>query len=292
MSIHQEAQEIVGNLDGADVTSDDYGACDGPIRLLYVGTGCDDAGLVVRSVLPRLVYRGLIYGEPSSLSAVMPLLTPTIGRAGDHWVYSHPWRKEDHQRLIHDHPELVLEQSARLDIVNEIAPVYSDYVANVSVFDMAMSLETAVFLLHLCRTVKPVAVADYGSGFSSWVLRHHAATTGCVVHSFDDDPEWLAKTVRFCARYCQDTAGFNVWRPGVTLPTVDVVFHDIAGGELRNRLMGPVMMSATRFAVVDDCQAEPHRDRFYQLADAYGFAGYALLQTHDHIQRFAMLGAR
>tara|TARA_R110000868_G_scaffold292653_1_gene553188 strand:+ start:1150 stop:2028 length:879 start_codon:yes stop_codon:yes gene_type:complete len=292
MSVHQDALTVVAALDGETVTSDDYTATNEPIRLAYIVAGCDDPAAVVRDLLPRLVYRGLIYGEAHSLAAVLRHLAPTIGRSGDHWVYSHPWRKEDHERLQADHPELVIDPVTRLEIINELAPVYSDYVANVSVFDMAMSLETAVFLLHLCRATQPASVADYGSGFSSWVFRHYAANNDCVVHSFDDDPEWLAKSVRFCARNGQDTDGFNVWRLGVELPAVDVTFHDIGGGELRNELMAPVMASAARFAVVDDCQATKHRDRFYELIEAQELQGYALLQTHDHIQRFAMLGAR
>ncbi len=52
------------------------------------------------------------------------------------------------------------------------------------------------------------------------------------------------------------------------------------------------MASATRFAVVDDCQFDEHRNRFYELSAELGFEAFALVQTNDHIQRFSSLAVR
>ena len=79
-----------------------------------------------------------------------------------------------------------------------LAP-YLEYVTNVSSSGWAASLEVSALLYALADELQPAVMADYGSGFSSYVLRRWAAdnpAVGSVVISLDASPEWLAVTGR------------------------------------------------------------------------------------------------
>jgi predicted O-methyltransferase YrrM len=76
---------------------------------------------------------------------------------------------------------------------------------------MALSLETAALAWVLCEERKPSKIVDMGSGFSSFVLRHWAKTSGAEVWSIDDDAAWLEKSRDFCRLTNVSVDNFETW---------------------------------------------------------------------------------
>lgn len=284
--------DIVDRLDGLIIGGDEIDNSDEPIRLMYVGTGGDLATYISKAQ-DRIVFQGLVAGEMDTWSVAESVLPGVrCNQAAGRWVWSKPWKAEDHQRLVNDHPQLVPDTPTWDGLQAELWPAYRDYFTNVSPYDMAMSFETATYILHLCRVTKPTAVTDFGSGFSSYLFRYYG---GATVTSVDDNSEWLAKTMAFCREHLPgDTStGWRLWpNHEVKSRSQNIVFHDLAGGDLRNTAMPFAMQAANDYAVVDDCHNEGHRETFYRLAKTLQFTPYSLMQTHDHIQRFSMLGVR
>ena len=178
---------------------------------------------------------------------------------------------------------------------DKLLTAYMDYCQHVSARSMALSIETATLLFNLCETVDAVNVADFGSGFSSYVLRRYAADhPGVQVTSVDDNAAWLAKTGGFLDRWNLVDGLLMSWDEYREKPTGphDVILHDLAGGELRNESM-PFVADQARaggLVVFDDMQHEPHREA------AAGLVGFEWLDTRagtlDEIGRFAVVGVR
>ena len=291
----QAMLEITAPLEGSMLDGAEVFDTSGPIKLLSIPEGFKLTTAAVSVALPRMVHRGMIYGDADTHDEAVEVLPPKVRTNLQRWVWSQPWAPEDFDRLHTAHPELIMSDQDKQEIAAELWDSYADYTRTVSPYDMAMSFETAVFLLHLCRTTKPKSIADYGSGYSSFLIRHYALDAGITdITSVDDDGSWLVKSIGFATRHKVDKVGtFKHWNLcRENLPAADIVFHDLAGGDMRNVTMRPVMGSAQRFAVVDDCQVDHHRETFYGLAAELGFEPYALLQTNDHIQRYASLAVK
>jgi hypothetical protein len=143
-------------------------------------------------------------------------------------------------------------------VTSDLDSVYQRYVSEVSIPGMAVSLETGALLLALCRTEQVSSAIDYGSGFSSYVLRRWAGDAHCDVVSVDDDPAWLARTHDFLVKQRVSDAHLCLW-PDVPNQTFDLVFHDFAGGRPREETMPMALQAASRFAVFDEAQHRGHR---------------------------------
>jgi predicted O-methyltransferase YrrM len=171
-------------------------------------------------------------------------------------------------------------------------PAYEAYVRDVSTAGMAASLETAALLSHLVEATGPRTLVDLGSGFSSWVLRE-AAPPGATVLSFDTDAGWLERTAARPRSRDASTTGLHVWPDERdALPEeVDLAFHDLAGGEIRNEVMVDVLdrIAPGGFAVIDDMHAPTHRWALERaLAERQGLLATPLVgMTRDDQQRWA-----
>ena len=181
----------------------------------------------------------------------------------------------------------------------ELDKIYRSYVETVSPDSMAVSFETACMLLHLCRSTRATSVVDLGSGFSSCVLRIHASTSdqSVAVVSVDDQPEWLDRTAEFLNQHELDTGGLTTWADfGLRDPgDYDVVFHDLAGGDVREMAMPVAAANVAADGVIlfDDAQHPGHRQRMYEVGAGAEFALYSLRRwTFDQYQRYALLGVR
>lgn len=85
-------------------------------------------------------------------------------------------------------------------LVDNIKQKHREYISGISSPDMALSLQTSLFLLHYCILYKPHRLVDLGSGFSSYVLRLYQKMyrqENIIVFSVDDHVEWLLKTQQF-----------------------------------------------------------------------------------------------
>ena len=179
----------------------------------------------------------------------------------------------------------------------QLLPAWSDYVAEVSTVDWAVSLETASYLLWLIRRLKPTSLLDTGSGFSSYVFRRYQREeqeSRVAVVSVDDSPEWLEATRTFLKNHQLSTDGVMsvVEFERLTDASFDFVFHDIASKELRVAMLPALLATARPEApiVVDDGQSQQVREGVRDAVRGTDRRYYSLrLYTLDEIERFALL---
>lgn len=205
----------------------------------------------------------------------------------------------DRRRLERAYPVLALDASGLAAARSHLSPAYDPYVREVSSAAMAASLRTAAVLLWLCRRLRARRALDLGSGFSSYVLRAWLAESGAPgqVLSVDDSAEWLERTGRFLASQSQPATGLLDWGrfrlEASRLEPFDVVFHDLAGGPLREEAM-PIAFACVRrpsgVILLDDAHHAGHRRAMRRLARMNGFDLFSLRRvTLDSSRRFAML---
>jgi predicted O-methyltransferase YrrM len=194
-------------------------------------------------------------------------------------------------------PELVPSADERRSIREFLRPAYDEYVSEVSTAGMAASLETARYLMHLCRSLAPERVLDLGSGFSSYVFRQYAADAGrqIAVTSVDDDAGWLEQTRAFLRAHRCEGGDLVAWKQFRRRRPIShgVVFHDLAGGELREAAMSFAMSQVAPWGalVLDDAQHDGHRARMRGEAAVVGMPLSSLRRlTLDSLGRWAVLG--
>jgi predicted O-methyltransferase YrrM len=157
---------------------------------------------------------------------------------------------------------------------------------------MAASLQTAAVLLALCRNEQIGSAIDFGSGFSSYVLRLWATEAECVVWSVDDDPAWLARTQEFLAASDLPANDLSVW-PDIPDRTFDLVFHDLANGSKREEAMPSALQASSRLVVFDDAQHHGHRAAMKVACTEAGARLYSLRGTTlDWMKRYSMLAIK
>jgi predicted O-methyltransferase YrrM len=200
----------------------------------------------------------------------------------------------DARRLKRERPPMVPAPVER----EELHALYRVYVAEVSLPGMAISWESSCYVRHLCDAFRPHRLVDLGSGFSSCVLRDYAASAPHEVSvvSVDDSEEWLGKTHEFLAAHGHDSGELRGWEDFAADPGApfDVVFHDLAAGELREQAMSVAVsaLAPSGLIVFDDAQHRGHRHAARQISSQAGLSTYSLHRwTNDAFGRFAMLGA-
>lgn len=160
-----------------------------------------------------------------------------------------------------------------------LEPHFTEYTSTVSPAGNPISLECAVLLYVLCLYTAPRRILDLGSGFSSYVFRHYAASTGegCEVVSVDDSPEWLEKTRSFLFGKGLLTGEFHTWAMFTSVPRhqFDVALHDLGHMGTRTDSLPEVL----RYA---------HPDSYLVLDDLH-FSAYSEAVTVAVVQRGAKL---
>ena len=149
----------------------------------------------------------------------------------------------------------------------------------------------------LCRTLRPSSVLDLGSGFSSYVLALYASTATALVKvvSVDTDAEWLGRTAGFLDRQGLGNRSTLALLDELTPGRFDLVFHDLAGGETRERMMGEVCdrLTPDGVAVFDDMH---HLGDFDAMRDANAERGMLWASLHqwtfDDACRFAVIATK
>jgi predicted O-methyltransferase YrrM len=176
----------------------------------------------------------------------------------------------------------------------ELAPPYLEYVFTVSDPAWTISLELAAFLLALCRATDPLAIADLGSGFSSFVFRTYAlqSRSDIRVVSVDDSSAWLLRTEDFL-RSCDlptDELVTSDEFARTSRGVFDLVFHDLGNMAARRESLGWAIDSARPEAMVvlDDLHMEGYPDLVDRTARAQGRQVVDLAPfTRDAIDRYA-----
>lgn len=191
------------------------------------------------------------------------------------------------------HPELIPADEALLEAHQQIATAYRGYVRNVSPRQMAISYETACYVYALCKMRRPARIIEFGSGFSSYMLRRYQTTTdGCAVVSVDDSAEWLRWSAQFCETHGLEADGFHLW-PDYPPGPYDLVVYDFGSGEFRNEhfATATALVAPDGLIVYDDAQHVAHHAHMRQACAARRMDLFSVEEwTLDEWSRFAAVG--
>ena len=200
----------------------------------------------------------------------------------------------DARRLRREHPRMLPDDLP----LPALRSLHDRYVAEISSGAWAISWQSVRYLMHICNVLAPARVLDLGSGFSSLALRHYAASAGHAVSvvSVDDDPRWLDTTRNYLEAHGYSEGELRLWSEFSEAPgdPFDVVFHDLASGDLRESAMTVAVRSLSPHGVIvfDDAQHLGHRRAAQQAARDGKLATYSLYRwTGDDIGRYALLAA-
>ncbi len=176
------------------------------------------------------------------------------------------------------------------DATKRLDDAYNEYVRHVSPAVMTISLPTSAFILALCERLDVSRAVDFGSGFTSYVLRSAVPE----VFSVDDSLEWLTWTRGFLDRHHQPTAGVWTWDEfkAYTHEPFDLVVYDFSNGQTRldNCHYALTQLRKGGVCVFDDCQQEPVQKAIANAAreaecDVFGLREWTL----DTFHRYAAL---
>lgn len=195
-------------------------------------------------------------------------------------------------------PAALIPRKADLEPIHQaLVPAYVDYCSTVSKRSMAISDETATFLLHLCMAYEARTVCDLGSGFTSYVLAMYAyqADWPVTVHSVDDSPEWLDATGRFLDKHglASDLMLIGDWLHETS--RYDVIVVDYARGAERNRIMpiAAAHLNLPGAMLFDDAQNDDHAAVAVETAREHGLRVIDIRDlTIDQVRRFALLAVQ
>ena len=192
--------------------------------------------------------------------------------------------------LADHYPHLAPTEQDLEKAADRLDTAYRDYVAHISPARMAISQETAAYILWVCEAQGAATAIDFGSGFTSYVLRF----AGCDTISVDDSPEWLHWTGTFCDRYDQTDGRlvlFDDFRPR----RADVVVYDFGGGQLRNDhfVTAIAQIGPAGIGILDDANFDIHRKAMHRACSRFHYDLFSLEDwTRDWYDRYAALVVR
>ena len=112
----------------------------------------------------------------------------------------------------------------------DLMPFYEEYVSTISGRGTAVSFELATFLAVMCDILQPRTTLDFGSGFSSLVLRRYAIQASHPVEtwSVDEHEGWLEKTRQFLEAHHLPLEHVESWQTFAQAKnqTFDLILHD------------------------------------------------------------------
>jgi predicted O-methyltransferase YrrM len=168
---------------------------------------------------------------------------------------------------------------------------YSEYVTAVSHPAHAISIQLAFYLWEMAEEIRPLRVADLGSGFSSYVVRTWAAECSpeTVVYSVDDDAAWLEKTRAFLTSHDVQTDNLVLW-DDFTADSFDMVLHDLGDMVTRVKTL-PRAAEIVRpggTLILDDVHMPTYERLLTEFLDDAGIPHEsARAQTGDMIGRYS-----
>lgn len=191
--------------------------------------------------------------------------------------------------LPEHHPHLVPSEQALKDCRARLEDVYADYTENVSPDNMAMSLESASYILWTCEQLTPASAVDFGSGFTSYVLRSAVEN----VWSVDDDAAWLARTGQFLEHNNLSVSSLVLiddYKKTFGNLKHDVVVYDFSRGEMRdnNFQFAIDQIASGGVGIMDDAHHTEHSRSMHRACalrryDLFGLQDW----TEDSYGRFA-----
>ncbi len=176
-----------------------------------------------------------------------------------------------------------------------VKPLYAAYLRDVSKSAWVISFQSACALHGLCTLLRPAAILDLGSGFTSAAFRFYAKTAAhpCSVHSVDDDAQWLERTREFLAAQDLSTADLMLWPAFCeTSGAYDLILHDLGNMATREQSLGVALArrAASGLLVLDDMHLEPYATRARKSCEMQGLRWFDLRDlTLDNFGRYVTL---
>ena len=159
----------------------------------------------------------------------------------------------------------------------EIKPMYTKYIKEVSNRVMAASMECCVFLMVMCKDIKPKKVLDLGSGFSSYALRYYKNKydNDMEVWSVDSNNKWLLKSRQFIESFKLSTDHFYVWSDIKDMDEkFDLIFLDIDVSKRRPPYLEHVVenfVNEDSFILLDDMHKTGLVKKLRSIMDNYTY---------------------
>lgn len=252
------------------------------------------------AVIPHLAPGAWVCGDDAHhgpvQDAVFDLLGLNIGVLATVWCWQMPADEHEADWVRLRAQSLVLAPTGReLDLnLDRIARLYRHYCGFVSPQDMAASPATCAYLFHLCTELRPSRVLDLGSGLSSAVLRKYQQERNpdCAVTSVDDDADWLDKTRSFLRDNELSESGLELFS-GSFSGKYDLVFHDLAGGQIREDVANLAMEALVDGGIIVLDDAHRHADAYRAAARSAGVELFSLaVRLKDAVERYPMVGIK
>jgi predicted O-methyltransferase YrrM len=253
----------------------------------------------IAAMVPLMAPGGIMCGDDAHYGpvqdAVFDLLGTEVAALATVWIWQMPTDEGEADQVRLRAKSMALAPTGReLDVqIERIVRLYRHYVGSVSPQDMAASPATVAYLYHLCEVLQPRRVLDLGSGLSSAVFRkwqQEQSPTSQIV-TVDDDPEWLERTRKFLVDNELSTDDLLDKMPEDG--EFDLVFHDLAGGETRERAAQWAMRSVRPGGVIVLDDMHRHGEEYRRLASLEGFDLYSLeARTRDAVGRWSALGIK
>jgi hypothetical protein len=179
-----------------------------------------------------------------------------------------------------------------------LEPYYNRYIKEVSVANMAASLELSASLLSMCQAANYKKLVDLGSGFTSFVLRYYAKSHRDVeVYSVDDSKEWLEKTGEYLRTSDVGVERLMTFEDFINgkFSNFECIVHDLNFVEERikhvTRLLS--LLSSKGILILDDMHKPDYRHQVLHKLKTEPFDVYELRElTIDSFGRYAMIASR
>lgn len=205
------------------------------------------------------------------------------------------WRSN--RKTVARFPFLRQSEAKRDRIRESLKEDYDYYVTQVSIPDMAVSLELAVLLQLLCESLAPKRILDLGSGFSSYVFRKYASVAqGCEILSVDDDAEWLEASRNYLKLKGVDASNCITWKEFQETPTdkFDLILHDLGKVPFRQKAFDEVVARLDKNGIIllDDVHKLDYAKYLVNRVESLPWQLYSAKKyTYDQYRRYsAILG--
>jgi hypothetical protein len=195
---------------------------------------------------------------------------------------------------LRDEYPFYVPHEGELDPYRErLSPLYREYAKSVSSDSMAIALRSCAYIWWLADLIDARTLVDYGSGFTSYVIREYAKTSGAECWSVDDDEAWLEKTGKFLIEHGHDPTGLLLWEDFLDVPTADLTVYDFGKGDFRERWMPYCLANTNKVCLLDDVHHDGHRAVMETACEKENMQVFtAELWTRDRFNRRAAVAFR
>lgn len=174
---------------------------------------------------------------------------------------------------------------------------HTDYITNISVGSSAASLELSALICSIYEIKSPQNVIDYGSGYTSYILRKIQSTNKSVnknVFSVDSSDDWLNKTQDYLRQNKLVEKNLLTWEEYSKNYSLnfDLVIVDIRPITRRVELIKNYLLynKKNTILIIDDFHKDHLKKPILMLKKKFNFKIYSLKDiTLDNYGRYAAI---